>query len=276
MIKKYIGIFVYFLISFVAFHAPDIFAKEITSKQLGYISYTEEGKGEPLILIHAFPTDQRLWQAQRAGLNKYFHVITLDLWGFGSSSSTNGQAVTMIEFADEVKQLLRQLHIQKAIIGGESMGGYVALAFLQRYPESVAGLILSDTQSIADSAEVKKKRELVAETVLTQGPAQLINDFMPKALSPNAPLALRQSLRDILDGQSVTGMASALRGMGLREDTSKVLAATSLPILILTGDQDTVIAPQQSQYMHTLARNSRLVTITNAGHLSSLEQPEQW
>jgi len=222
------------------------------------------------------PTDQRLWLIQQEGLKKYFRVITLDLWGFGGSSATDGQAVTMVEFAEEVKQLLDQLHIQKAIIGGESMGGYVALAFLQHYPEKVEGLILSDTQSIADNEEAKKKRESTAQTILTQGSAQFINDFMPKALSPDASTQLRQSLRDILESQAVTGMASALRGMALREDTSSVLATTFLPVLILTGDKDTLISPEQSQRMHELAKNSRWVTIQNAGHLSSLEQSLQW
>ena len=99
-----------------------------------FISYTEVGEGLPLVLIHAFPTDKRLWTAQQEGLKKHFRVISLDLWGFGESSSVNGGAVSMQEYAEEVKELLKHLHIQKAIIGGESMGGYIALAFLEHYP----------------------------------------------------------------------------------------------------------------------------------------------
>lgn len=129
----------------------------------------------------------------------------------------------MTEYADEVKQLLDQLHIQKAIIGGESMGGYIALAFLQKYPASVSGF-----------------------------------------------------LQNILEAQPATAVASALRGMARREDTSDVLAATQLPVLIITGDQDAVILPQQSQNMHHLTKNSKLVTITHAAHLSSVEQPVVW
>lgn len=231
---------------------------------------------DPLVLIHAFPTDKRLWQPQVDALQPYFKVIVLDLKGFGSARSTDGQAVTMNQYAEQVKHLLDKLHIKKAIIGGESMGGYVALAFLKNYPQYVQGLVLSDTQAIADSEEAKVKREASAQQVMKDGTAELIRGFMPKALSPAASSVTRAYLQKMVDAQSATGIASALRGMGAREDTSAVLKETSVPVLILTGDQDTLISPQQSANMHALARNSKLVIINNAGHLSSLEQPEKW
>ncbi|MHB1947401.1 MAG: alpha/beta fold hydrolase [Gammaproteobacteria bacterium] len=247
-----------------------------TQAAVDNISYKEVGYGEPLVLIHAFPTDQQLWLPQQNGLAQYFRVITLDLWGFGQSKATDGRPVTMTDYADEVKELLDQLHIKKAIIGGESMGGYVALAFLQKYPDTVNGLVLSSTQSIADTQETKTKREATAIDVLEHGTVPLINNFMPKALSPNASEQTKIFLKNILAAQAATGIASALRGMAKREDTSHILANSSLPILIMTGDQDTVIAPQQSKNMHALAKNSRLVMLSNAGHLANLEQPEQW
>jgi len=240
------------------------------------ISYTDIGQGQPLVLIHAFPTDQTIWLPQQEELSHYFRVITLDLWGFGQAEATDSQAVTMTNYADEVKQLLDQLHIKKAIIAGESMGGYIALAFLQHYPDNVSGLVLSDTQVIADSPETKAKREQTAVAVLKQGTAQLIDSFMLKALTPMAPVQKRNFLHAMLATQTRSAIASALRGMALREDTSTVLANTSLPILILTGDQDTLILPQQSEQMHKLAKNSQLITLSNAAHLSSLEQSEQW
>lgn len=241
-----------------------------------HISYAESGSGKPIVLIHAFPADQRLWQPQQDGLSKYFRVITLDLWGFGKSSEVDGQAITMTEYADEVRQLLDQLHIQQAVIGGESMGGYIALAFLEKYPEKVNGLILSDTQSIADSDEAKTKREASAKDVLANGTTGLIAGFLPKALSPHASDDTRQYLKTILDVQSPFAVASALRGMAMRKDLSHVLAGSNLPVLIITGDEDVLISPMQSEAMHALAKNSKLVKIANAGHLSSLEKPDEW
>lgn len=239
-------------------------------------SYTDVGKGKTIILIHAFPTDQRLWQPQLAELKNHFRVIALDLNGFGQTAAANGNAVTMQEYADEIHELMKFLRIQKAIIGGESMGGYIALSFLAKYPDNVEGLILSDSQSIADSPETKAKREVSARDVLEHGSSAFNDAFMAKALSSNASDETKLSLRTIVDSQPAASIASALRGMALRDDTSDVLAKTLIPILIITGQQDILISPQQSKYMHAIAKNSKLVTLSNAGHLSNLEQPEQW
>ena len=240
------------------------------------ISYTEAGSGQPIILIHAFPTDQRLWQPQLSGLKQHFRVIALDLMGFGESSPVSGSAISMTAYADQVKALLDQLHIQKAIIGGESMGGYIALAFLKKYPNTVSGLVLSNTQAIADSDDAKAKREETAQALLKEGTAQFVAGFLTKALSPNASQPTKDSLQTILNAQPATAMAAALRGMSLREDQTQLLANTKVPILIISSDNDVVIEAKQSTDMQQLAKNSKLVIINQAGHLSNLEQPQQW
>lgn len=102
----------------------------------------------------------------------------------------------------------------------------------------------------------------------------MINSFIPKALTSEASEHTRNFLQNIVTAQSATAEASALRGMAMRKDMSHVLAHTNIPVLIITGQQDTLILPEQSQYMHKLAKNSTLVTIANAAHLSSLEQSE--
>lgn len=247
-----------------------------------FISYTDIGHGRPIILIHSFPTDRRIWEPARNEIedifrdSRIFRIISIDLWGFGQSSSVNGQAITMSDYVDEVSQLLDHLDIKSAIVGGESMGGYIALAFLEKFPKKVEGLILSDTQSIADSPETKAKREATAVDVIEHGTENLINEFISKALSPNVSEKTRMFLKYVLEKQDRMAIASALRGMALRHDTSNILANSSLPILILTGEKDMVISPQQSQNMHALAKNSKLIVIPNAGHLSSLEQPKKW
>jgi pimeloyl-ACP methyl ester carboxylesterase len=255
-----------------------------------FISYTDIGSsgGVPIVLIHAFPTDRRIWEAENRGIQDVFYstadfrVITIDLWGFGqsspsSSSSSNGTAITMEDYASEVNQLLNYLKIEKdPVIGGESMGGYVALAFLEKYPKKVGGLILSGTQSIADTPEIKAKREAAAIDIMEHGTKNFINDFISKALSTDAGEKTKALLKNILEKQDKMALASALRGMALRHDTSSLLANTSLPILILTGEEDRLISPQQSQNMHALAKNSKLVIIPKAGHLASFENPEKW
>jgi pimeloyl-ACP methyl ester carboxylesterase len=255
------------------------FAASFTSKNNQIISYTDKdkGNGKPLVLIHPFPTDQNIWNIQTKELaRRGFRVITIDLWGFGQSTGANGQAITMPEYAEEVKELLDYLHVEKAIIAGESMGGYITLAFLEKYPDKVLGLVLSGTQSIADTDEIKAKRELSAKNVLENGTSDFIANFSSKAFSPSVEHDKQTYLRFILERQSPEAIASALRGMALRKDTSYLLSQSTLPILIITGDQDNLISPQQSEQMHKLAKNSKLVILQNAGHLSNLEQPEYW
>ncbi|MFJ1267061.1 alpha/beta fold hydrolase [Legionella lytica] len=241
-----------------------------------FISYTETGQGKPLVLIHAFPTDRRLWEPQQEGLKQHFRVISLDLWGFGESSAVDGNAVTMVDYALEVKDLLDYLHIKKAIIGGESMGAYIALSFLEHYPNKVEGLILSNTQAVADSDEAKINREKSAVDVLENGTKKLVEGFMEKALAPSTSEQTKAILAHILTMQKPTALASALRGMAMRSSMLELLATTTIPVLIITSEHDKIISPTQSEQMHHLTRNSQLVVLVNAGHLSNLEQPQEW
>jgi pimeloyl-ACP methyl ester carboxylesterase len=274
--RVFIAIFAIFIL-FSSAHA-----RTFQTADNRFISYTDIGQGRPIILVHAFPTDQRIFELARNEIEDIFHdskifrIISIDLWGFGQSSSANGKAITMTEYASEVSELLEYLNIKSAVIGGESMGGYVALAFLEKFPKKVEGLILSDTQSMADSPETKAKREADAVDVIEHGTRNLINKFISKALSPDASEKTKMFLNHVLEKQDKMAIASALRGMALRNDTSNILANSLLPILILTGEKDMLISPQQSQNMHALAKNSKLIIIPNAGHLSSLEQPHKW
>ncbi|STX28284.1 lipolytic protein [Legionella beliardensis] len=261
---------------------PAAYARTFQTSDNRFIGYTDIGQGRPIVLIHAFPTDRRLWELATQDLedalqgSNGLRIISLDLWGFGQSSSANGQAITMVDYAREVNELLNHLQIQQAVIGGESMGGYITLAFLASFPEKVEGLILSNTQSIADSLEAKANREATAKDVLEHGTENLINGFMSKALSPTASEKTKLFLKHILERQDKMAIASALRGMALRPDTSDILTNSPIPILILSGEKDVLISPQQSENMHKLAKHSKLVLIPDAGHLASLEQPKQW
>lgn len=244
--------------------------------QSNFYSYTDVGEGPALVLIHPFPADQDIWKAQREGLKHRFRVITVDLWGFGQSGEVNGKAVSMNEYAEEIRMVLDHLQLPNAIVGGESMGGYVALAFLKKYPQRVNSLLLSGTQSIADNEDTKTQRELAAQEILSNGTSSFIQAFISKALSSQASEPIKAELLEILESQKATALASALRGMAQREDTSSILASAEIPVLILSGEYDSVIPPRQSENLHEIARNSALVIIENAGHLTSLEQPQQW
>jgi len=241
-----------------------------------YISYSDEGQGEVLVLIHPFLTDKTFWSAQQQELRSYFRLITIDLWGFGHSEPISGSASTMNDYSDEILQLLDQLYIKKAIIGGESTGGYVALNFLTKHPNRVKGLLLSNTQATAVNLELKKKLEQTATLVLNFGSEFLVDFFVNAALSTEASAQTRQTLLNIARTQRPQAIADALIALSGREDSTLSLSKSKLPILIITSDKDRLIAPQESANMQALAENSKLVLIANAGHLSSLEQSKQW
>lgn len=260
--------------SLVGFAATKAFGNEKITPD--GISYSDKGEGTPLVLIHAFPADKQLWVPQQEGLASTFRIISIDLAGFGKSKATDGKAVSMREYAQEVKSLLDYLHINKAIIGGESMGGYVVLEFLNQYPEATQGVILSNTQTIADSPEEKQKRETVALDVLQNGTSGLIEKFLPKTMSPDAPKEKQAFLKAIFEKQAATGLASALRGMGQRNDNTLLLQNAHVPILIITGDKDQVISTEQSEKMHQLIPNSHLIVLHGAGHLTNVERSNEW
>lgn len=252
------------------------FAAANTHTKPGYISYSDVGQGEPLVLIHAYPFDKRLWKPQQEKLATHFRIITLDLGGFGQSEVLPGQTASMDDFADQVKEVLDKLHIDKAIIGGESMGGYVTLAFLKHYPERVKGLLLSDTNSISPTEETKTTYLKTADDIQANGSASYIRDFLPKAISSHASSDIRNYLLTIMNEQTPAGMAAGLRGIAKRSNSSRLLSETTLPVLIITGEEDAVLPPQQSYDMHALAKNSRLIVIQGSGHLSNLEKPDEW
>jgi pimeloyl-ACP methyl ester carboxylesterase len=237
-------------------------------------SYTDNGQGKTIVLIHAFPADHHLWDMQIKTLSQKYRVITLDLKGFGQATPTDGKTVSMREYAAQVKQLLDQLHVKTAVIGGESMGGYISLAFLKAYPDKTEGLILSNTQAKTDSAEENVADKKDAADILVNGTNRLVADFVPKALSSNASHEAKELVTDMFANQKATGVASALRGMATREDTTKTLAATSIPVLIISSNLDEVISPKESMKMSKIAKNSKLIMIKDAGHLTNIERPD--
>jgi pimeloyl-ACP methyl ester carboxylesterase len=239
-------------------------------------SYTDNGQGKTIVLIHAFPADHHLWDMQIKTLSQKYRVITLDLKGFGQATPTDGKTVSMREYAAQVKQLLDQLHVKTAVIGGESMGGYISLAFLKAYPDKTEGLILSNTQAKTDSAEENVADKKDAADILVNGTNRLVADFVPKALSSNASHEAKELVTDMFANQKATGVASALRGMATREDTTKTLAATSIPVLIISSNLDEVISPKESMKMSKIAKNSKLIMIKDAGHLTNIERPDVW
>jgi pimeloyl-ACP methyl ester carboxylesterase len=238
------------------------------------IEYDDIGNGVPLLLIHGFPLDRTLWRTQIAGLSQLYRVIAPDLRGFGQSSETDGEAVTMDQYAADLKALLDSVNVRQAVIGGISMGGYIALAFYAQYADRVKGLVLANTRAVPDSEEGKQSRLANAQKVGETGPGFFVESMAPKMLGPAARPEIKVAVHSMMARQRAAGIASALRGMAIRPDRTALLRFATIPVLIISGTADVLIPPGDSETMHALIPNSRLVIIPDAGHLSNLDKSD--
>ncbi|CAG0937741.1 3-oxoadipate enol-lactonase [Thermoflexales bacterium] len=238
------------------------------------IEYDDIGNGVPLLLIHGFPLDRTLWRTQIAGLSQIFRVIAPDLRGFGQSSDTDGEAVTMDQYAADLKSLLDSVNVKQAVVGGISMGGYIALAFYAQYPDRVKGLILANTRAIPDAEEGKQSRLANAQKVGEAGSSFLVETMAPKMLGSAAKPEIEIAVRSMMARQHAPGVMSALRGMAVRPDRTTLLRFATVPTLIVSGSEDALIPPADSEAMQALMPNSRLVIIPDAGHLSNLDKAD--
>jgi 3-oxoadipate enol-lactonase len=242
------------------------------------MAYTDLGTGDPVVLIHGYPFNRTMWSGQVAALSDSYRVVAPDLRGFGESDSSEGPA-TMNQMAQDVARLLDHLEIQQAVIGGLSMGGYVALAFYKQFASRVRALVLADTRAQADTEEAKQTRAQQAEKALAEGMAGIADAMLPKLLTPDTvskrPEVVKR-VRDMMLKTKPEGAASALLGMANRDDQTQLLSGISAPTLILVGAEDALTPAADSEKMHQAIAGSRLLVLENAGHVSNLERTEQF
>lgn len=242
------------------------------------LAYTDVGTGPPIVLIHGYPFNRSLWTEQTEALNSKYRVVAPDLRGFGESDSSEGTA-TMARMAEDVAALMDALAIEQAVIGGLSMGGYVALAFARMFPARVKALVLADTRAQADSEEGKQTRHQQAEKALSEGMAGIADAMLPKLLTPETVSKrpeLVKRVRDMMLKTKPGGAAAALLGMAERDDQTEFISSIRVPALILVGREDAITPVADSEKMQSRIEGSRLVVIENAGHVSNLEQTEQF
>jgi 3-oxoadipate enol-lactonase len=240
------------------------------------IFYQESGKGIPLVLLHGFPLDHRVWQGQVHDLASVSRVITPDLRGFGQS--INNGTFTLQGLAEDLYVLLSQIHALPCILGGLSMGGYVALAYQRQYASTLRGLILIDTRAAADDPEGRAGRDLMIELARAGGSSAVAEKMMPRMLAPATAKtnpAMASELRAIMESVPAETMQHALIAMRDRPDSRSALARIVAPTLIIVGDSDAITPPAFSEEMHNSIPGSTLSIISNAGHMSPMEQPQQ-
>ncbi|MEK6302970.1 MAG: alpha/beta fold hydrolase [Acidobacteriota bacterium] len=239
------------------------------------IDYRDEGEGLPVIFIHAFPLNQTMWDEQIAALRGTCRAITLDMRGFGRSGF-GSSANSIDEMASDIHGLMNGLGIDRGVLVGLSMGGYISLAFYRNYPGCVQALVLADTRAGADTLEARERRIKSAEKAEHEGSAAIADDMTPLLLGRSS-LGNRPDLiartREMIQANSPVGIAAAQRAMAARRDSTDLLGAINVPVLVIVGSEDTLTPPAEADTMNRAIRGSRLQVIQDAGHLSNLEQP---
>lgn len=235
-------------------------------------------QGDPVVvLLHGFPLDRSMWVEQVKSIGSNYRVIAPDLRGHGQSPAPDG-VYTMDEMADDVIELLDGLNIrQSVVIGGLSMGGYVALSIVLRHPDRVRGLMLMDTRAGADTPESARGREETASTVIREKSARtVIETMIPRLFGKSTRAKHPQAIGPILasmEQTSVIGVAGALRGMAVRPDRREELGKITVPTLVLVGEDDAITPALEARDMAAAIPNARFEVIPDAGHMAPYENP---
>ncbi|MEW6434783.1 MAG: alpha/beta fold hydrolase [Myxococcota bacterium] len=237
------------------------------------LHYEERGEGRPLLLLHGFPFSSESFWPQLDSPPEGVRLIVPDHRGFGKSAPGEGVS-TMEALADDALALLDALSIPQAIVGGVSMGGYVAIALARRDPGRVKALVLIDTQASADDEAGRARREAVAREVEEKGLGPLAEAMLPKLLAPATSADVKARVDRMMRAQSPAATAAASRGMATRTDGRDLLSRFGGPCLIVVGEHDVVTPVDKAKAMAALVPQARLEIVPGAGHLPNLEQPE--
>lgn len=241
---------------------------KINGIQMGYDVIGEAGT--PIVLIHGFGLNRRIWVEVAEKYLKPHQVILPDVRGHGESEAPEG-AYPMTLLAEDIKELLDFLVIEKAAVCGHSMGGYITLAFAERYPERLAGLGLITTRAKADSAEQRADRYQMVEKVRENGAIVLAESLGPKLTKDEA---LIKESYEMLSNSDPLGIIGVLQGMAERPDRLGLLSNITVPALVIAGDQDQIIDLGDARLMAEAIPRAKFHLISGTGHMPMMEQPE--
>jgi len=239
------------------------------------VSYDDLGEGSvPIVFLHGFPFDKTMWKEQLDFLKAKHRVIAFDIRGFGKSKDENSP-LSIELFANDLILFIDKLGFAKVIICGLSMGGFIALNAMKRFPSLFEALILCDTQCVADSYEVKVKRYKAIKEINEYGVTSFNEGFIKNVFHKdsitNKPDLVEQ-LRRVVYSNSQHIITSGLVALAERSETCSILKTIQIPTLIICGKEDIVTPLEESRFMNKHIKHSIIHVINNAGHVSNLEE----
>jgi len=244
------------------------------------VRYLEGGAGRPLIWLHAFPLSAEHWLPELHRVPPGWRVIAPDLRGFrgvGPSFEHVGlDSASMATHAADVLELMSHLEADRPVVGGMSMGGYIAFALMRKAASRIAGLILADTRATADSPETIAARDRMIAIAQRDGVAGVAREMVPALLGTTTHREqpdLDEVLTRLITANSTDGVIAGLLAIRQRPDSTDLLPGIACPTLVLRGEEDAIITAADAREMARAIPGAELVTIPGAGHLPNLEAP---
>jgi pimeloyl-ACP methyl ester carboxylesterase len=229
-----------------------------------------------VLLIHGFPFDHLQWRRQVSALSRW-QCLAPDLLGAGASPGPDSpDEYSMARYASELIRLLDESRIDRAVVCGLSMGGYIAFELLRQIPERVRALILCNTKAAADTPDAKRGRDLLAGRAREQGVGAVAAELMPKLLAHGTREGQPDVVGEVMamiERQPVPGVVGALRALRERPDSTPLLPRIRVPVLVVAGEEDQITPAAGMQEMARAIGGARFALIAGAGHLPPLEQP---
>jgi 3-oxoadipate enol-lactonase len=254
-----------------------------TQISTGELAYIDRGASQPVLLVHGFPLDHTMWEAQIEALSKQARVIAPDLRGFGQSplgSVDPAHGITMERYADDLAEFLDELNLgsdQPIVFVGLSMGGYIAWQFVRKYSSRLRALALLDTRALADTEDARAGRLKMAENVAEWGSRRVAEMMGPK-LSAASTFKIKPeviaAIRRVVENTSPASIAAVQRGLAARPDMTSFLPKIRVPTLVIVGDEDAISPPAEMQAIAATIPNAEFVVILNSGHMTTMENPE--
>jgi len=244
------------------------------------VSYNDEGpkKAPVIIFIHGFPLNKSMWDKQSEKLKDSYRVIAYDIRGHGDTDL--GAIDFSIDlFAQDLIDFMDALKIERTMLCGLSMGGYIALNAIDKHPNRFSALILSDTNCTADSSEAKENRMKTIEGIKENGVKKLADGLIPKLFAPESFKTYSEGIavvKELIVKTPKQSLYNSLHAMANRKETCSKLPEIKIPVLIIVGKEDKITPPEAANAMHEKIKDSSLQIIPNAGHLSNLENQEDF
>jgi len=241
------------------------------------VYFEGNSKNKSIIFLHGFPYDHTMWKAQIDELSEKYFCVTYDIRGLGESPVGDGQH-TMEYFVDDLETIINELKLDKPILCGLSMGGYISFRALERMEEKFSAVILCDTKSEADNNEGKLKRAAAIKRINTEGLARFTKDFITNCFGDNYKQHNKEEFEKRIaksSGFDPVGVKGSLLAMLGRNDTTGYLSKIKIPALIICGEHDALTPPAVMKPLAEKINGAEYVVIKNSGHMSPIENPEE-